>query len=79
MTSIIQDTVQPQYTHVSRMTLRRDCINMWEMAKNEMTLGFQSLETGVTLTCHVRTALHDSPNSFPQSQNVGNDEAYDCL
>ena len=36
MTSLIQEMLQPRYTHVSRMTVRRDCLKMWKMAKDEM-------------------------------------------
>ena len=47
---MIQETLQPRYTHVSRSTLRRDVINMWKIAKNELILGFKNLETCISLT-----------------------------
>ena len=37
---------------------------MWKLAKNEMILGFQNLETGINLTCDVWTAPHGSPDSY---------------
>ncbi|GJR75230.1 hypothetical protein Tco_0087595 [Tanacetum coccineum] len=64
MTSLIQDTLQPRYYHVSRATLTRDCINLWKLAKDELILGFQNLETSVNLTCIVWTAPHGSPDSY---------------
>ncbi|GJV12076.1 zinc finger BED domain-containing protein RICESLEEPER 2-like protein [Tanacetum coccineum] len=45
MTSLIQETLQPRYFHTSRTTLRRDFINLWKLAKDEMILGFGALET----------------------------------
>ncbi|GKE54153.1 hypothetical protein Tco_1489309 [Tanacetum coccineum] len=53
MTLLIQEMLQPRYCHVSRSTLRSDCINMWKLAKDEMILGFGALEIGVSLTCDV--------------------------
>ena len=35
-----------------------------ETCKNELILGFQSLETGVNLTCDVWTAPHGSPDAY---------------
>ncbi|GJY91091.1 zinc finger BED domain-containing protein RICESLEEPER 2-like protein [Tanacetum coccineum] len=64
MTSLIQETLQPRYCHVSRTTLRHDCLNMWKVAKDEMILGFGALETGVSLTCDVWTAPHGSPDLY---------------
>ncbi|PWA85327.1 Zinc finger BED domain-containing protein DAYSLEEPER [Artemisia annua] len=64
MTALIQETLQPRYTHVSRMTLRRDCMKMWKMAKDEMILGFQALKIGVNLTSDVWTAPSGSPDAY---------------
>ena len=37
---------------------------MWKMAKDEMILGFQALETGVKLTSDVWTASSGSPDAY---------------
>ena len=37
---------------------------MWKIAKNELILGFENLETGISLTCDVWTAPHGSPDSY---------------
>jgi hypothetical protein len=37
---------------------------MWALAKNEMILGFERLQTSVNLTCDVWTAPHGSPDSY---------------
>nr|GEW83718.1 hypothetical protein [Tanacetum cinerariifolium] len=64
MPDLIKETLQPRYCHVSRATLRRDCIKLWAQAKNELILGFQNFKTGVNLTCDVWTAPHGSPDSY---------------
>ena len=33
LTRMIQRTLQPRYSHVSRATLRRDCLKMWKRLK----------------------------------------------
>lgn len=38
LTSLIRDTLQPSYSHVSRTTLRKHCINMWKEAKEQLIL-----------------------------------------
>lgn len=35
-TEVFQTYVQPQYHHVSRTTLKRDAMNMWKTAKQEL-------------------------------------------
>lgn len=64
LTKLIQDTLQPRYRNVSRTTLRRDCIEMWKLAKYEMVKGFECLQTSVNLTTDVWTAPNGSPDSF---------------
>ena len=58
LTRIIQEQMQPQYRSVSRITLRRDAINYWQIAQKDMQIGFQNLKTSVSLTCDVWSAPH---------------------
>ena len=39
-TEVMQTHVQPKYTHVSRMTLKRDAMSMWQAAKQELKKKF---------------------------------------
>ncbi|KAJ0827795.1 putative transcription factor/ chromatin remodeling BED-type(Zn) family [Helianthus annuus] len=63
-TKMVQRTLQPRYTHVSRATLRRDCLKLWKKAKLELISYFEKLETGVNLTSDVWSAPHGSPDSY---------------
>ena len=36
LTAMIQECLQPRYKHVSRRTLRRDCLKLWETAKTNL-------------------------------------------
>ena len=53
LTKMIQDTLQSFYTHVSRTTLGRHCLNMWKDDKQQLITGFQNLNTSVNLTSDV--------------------------
>lgn len=37
LTKLIQETLQPGYQHVSRTTLKHDCLKMWKKAKEQLT------------------------------------------
>jgi len=63
-TRVIQRTLQPRYTHVSRSTLRRDCLKRWKQAKRHLIDYFGNLKTGVNLTSDVWSAPHGSPESY---------------
>ena len=64
LTKLIQKTLQPRYTHVSRATLRRDCLKRWKQAKVHMISYFENLQTGVNLTSDVWSSPHGSPDSY---------------
>jgi len=64
LTSLIRETLQPSYNHVSRTTLRKHCLKMWREAKEQLILGFEKLETGVNLTTDVWSAPHGLPESY---------------
>ena len=64
LTRLIQKRLQPRYTHVSRQTLKRDCIKSWAKVKKELILGFDALKTSVNLTTDVWSAGHGLPGSY---------------
>ena len=47
LTKMIQEMFQPSYTHVSRTTLRRHCLNMWKDAKKQIILEFENLNNDI--------------------------------
>ena len=61
---MIRETLQPRYKHVSRQTLRRHCMNLWNDAKNELINLFENLQTGVNLTSNVWSAPHGLPEAY---------------
>ena len=63
-TEMMQTYVQPRYQHVSRSTLRRDCLKAWKNAKSELISYFENLKTGVNLTTDVWSVPHGSPDSY---------------
>ena len=64
LTALIRETLQPRYTHVSRMTLRRHCLKLWRNAKKDLIVFFQNLQTGVNLTSDVWSAPHGCIESY---------------
>ncbi|KAK1419827.1 hypothetical protein QVD17_29191 [Tagetes erecta] len=64
LTRLIQETLQPRYTHVSRNTLRRDCLGYWQQAKSDLINLFENLTTGVNLTSDIWSAPHNLPESY---------------
>ncbi|PWA81589.1 squalene synthase [Artemisia annua] len=62
LTRLIQQRLQPRYNHVSRQTLKRDCIKSWVKVKKELILGFEALKTSVNLTTDVWSAGHGLPD-----------------
>ena len=61
---LIQKTLQPRYKHVSRATLRIDCLKRWKQVKIQMIYYFENLQTGVNLTSDVWSSPHGSPDSY---------------
>ena len=61
---MIQETLQPSYTHVSRTTLRRHCLNMWKNAKKQIISKIENLNTSINLTIDVWSAPHGLPESY---------------
>ena len=61
---MIQETLQPSYTHVSCITLRRYCLNMWKDAKKQIISDFENLNTSVNLTTDVWSAPHGLSESY---------------
>ena len=64
LTALIRETLQPRYTHVSRTTLRRYCLKLWRLAKNDLIEFFKNLDTGVNLTSDVWSAPHGCIESY---------------
>jgi hypothetical protein len=64
LTRVIQNTLQPRYNHVSRLTLRRDALKLWKNAKSQLIIGFENLNTNVSLTTDVWSAPHGLPGSY---------------
>ncbi|PWA94344.1 hypothetical protein CTI12_AA060020 [Artemisia annua] len=63
-TEVMQTYVQPMYNQVSRMTLKRDAMNMWKKAKQELQNFLLNLDTCVNITTDVWSAPHGSPYSY---------------
>ncbi|GJR25943.1 putative AC transposase [Tanacetum coccineum] len=66
LTKVIQNTLQPRYTQVSRATLKRDCMKAWKKAKTELLNGFENLNTSVNLTTDIWLAPHGFPGRKSQ-------------
>jgi hypothetical protein len=64
LTKVIQDTLQPRYTQVTRSTLKRKAMKMWKTAKKDLVTLFENLNTSVNLTTDVWSAPHGLPGSY---------------
>ncbi|KAJ0505183.1 putative transcription factor/ chromatin remodeling BED-type(Zn) family [Helianthus annuus] len=64
LTKLIRETLQPSYKHVSRRTLKRHCLTLWENARKDLIAFFQNLKTCVNLTSDVWSAPHGLPESY---------------
>ncbi|GJX10086.1 hypothetical protein Tco_0199945 [Tanacetum coccineum] len=64
LSRVIQNTLQPRYTKVSRSTLKCDCMKAWKKAKTELIKGFDNLNSSVKLTTDVWSAPHGLPDSY---------------
>ncbi|GJT46363.1 zinc finger BED domain-containing protein RICESLEEPER 2 [Tanacetum coccineum] len=59
MTRVFQNHHQPEYTHVSRTSLKRDAIKLWIAAKQLIKDDFLNLNSSVNITTDVWTAPHN--------------------
>ena len=64
LTNVIQETLQPRYRQVSRSTLKRDCMRMYKVAKQELVTLLENLNTSVNLTTDAWSAPHGLPGSY---------------
>ncbi|KAM0041071.1 putative transcription factor/ chromatin remodeling BED-type(Zn) family [Helianthus debilis subsp. tardiflorus] len=64
LTNLIRETLQPRYKHVSRRTLKRHCLKLWENARKDLIVCFKNLKTSVNLTSDVWSAPHGLPESY---------------
>ena len=64
LTRILRKEMQPQYRQVSRITLRRDALKYWEIARKDMQMSFLNLKSGVSLTCDVWSSIGTISKSY---------------
>lgn len=64
VTEWIQTTLQPKYTQVTRMTLKRYALKMWGIAKKEMQDYFLNFDGKVSFTCDLWQVPYGSSDSY---------------
>ncbi|GJS92593.1 zinc finger BED domain-containing protein RICESLEEPER 2 [Tanacetum coccineum] len=74
LTRVIQNTLQPRYTQVSRATLKRDCMKAWRDAKAELIKGretqFPVLAAMARDLLSVQASTVASESAFSTSRRV---------
>nr|GFA11558.1 putative AC transposase [Tanacetum cinerariifolium] len=69
-TRVLQNNMQPRYTHISRSTLKRDAMKLWLAAKQEIIYSFDNKNVFVNLTMDVWSAPHGVPAALNLCFNV---------